>query len=70
MKEVLTIIRNCFSHIGRVSIGKNRETETIIYLNDYDGNEKTGEVICKYIDLIQLLRAPYIPSVKNNINTK
>ena len=70
MKEVLTIIRNCFSHIGRVSIGKNRETETIIYLNDYDGNGKTGEVICKYIDLIELLRAPYIPSVKNNINTK
>ena len=60
MKEVLTIIRNCFSHIGRVYIGKNKGVETSIILNDYDSNnEKSGEVICKYNDLIQLLKEPY-----------
>ena len=55
MQEVLTIIRNCFSHIGRIYIGKNN-----IILNDYDTNgQKSGEVICKYIDLIELLKDPY-----------
>lgn len=60
MKDVLTIIRNCFSHIGRIYIGKNNGTDTNIILNDYDTNgEKSGEVICRYIDLIELLRDPY-----------
>jgi len=60
MHDVLTIIRNCFSHIGRIYIGKNNGTETNIILNDYDTNgEKSGEVICKYKDLIELLQNPY-----------
>jgi len=60
MHDVLTIIRNCFSHIGRIYIGKNNGTDTNIILNDYDTNgEKSGEVICRYIDLIELLRDPY-----------
>lgn len=70
MKDVLTIIRNCFSHIGRVYIGKDRGTRTNIILNDYDANEKSGEVICRYEDLIKLLRDPYIPTEKNKIKVK
>ena len=66
MKEVLTIIRNSFSHIGRVYIGKDRQEQTTIILNDYDTNgEKSGEVICKYVDLIELLRDPYINQKQN-----
>lgn len=60
MEEALTVIRNCFSHVGRISLGKNHGDLTTIILNDYDTNgEKTGEVICKYGDLINLLSAPY-----------
>ena len=63
MKSVLTIIRDSFSHIGRIHIGKNLELETYIVLNDYDGNnKKTGEVKCRYKDLIEFLRAPYMYS--------
>ncbi|MBE6154873.1 MAG: hypothetical protein E7163_04815 [Firmicutes bacterium] len=60
MKDVLEIIRNSFSHIGRIRMKKNRGTNTIIKLNDYDNNnEKSGEVNCEYMDLIQVLNAPY-----------
>ena len=61
MQDVLTIIRNSFSHIGRIYVGKNNGIETNIVLNDYDINgEKSGEVICQYMDLIELLRNPYL----------
>lgn len=71
MKDVLLIIRNCFSHIGRVYIGKDKGEYTFIILNDYDNNgEKSGEVTCRYTDLIELLRAPYISSEQINKNTK
>ena len=60
IQDVLTIIRNSFSHIGRITIGKNKGIETNIILNDYDTNgEKSAEVTCKYTDLIELLRNPY-----------
>lgn len=70
MREVLTIIRNCFSHIGRVTVGKNRGGDTSIILNDYDSNnEKSGEVVCKYNDLIHLLNEPYI-YLEQNVKEK
>jgi len=60
MQDVLTIIRNCFSHIGRISTRKNDGVDTRIVLNDYDTNgEKSAEVTCRYIDLIELLKNPY-----------
>lgn len=60
MNEILTIIRNCFSHIGRITFGKNNGPFTIINLNDYDNNNiKSGEVRCEYIDLVNLLGYPY-----------
>ena len=66
MKDVLTIIRNCFSHIGRIYVGKNTGLSTNIILNDYDTNgEKSGEVICKYINLIELLQDPYQSNYKS-----
>lgn len=68
MQEVLTIIRNCFSHIGRIYIGKNNGPKTNIVLNDYDTNgEKSGEIFCRYIDLINLLRQPYYNVNQNHI---
>ena len=60
MEDVLTIIRNSFSHIGRIYIGKYHGSSTTIILNDYDTDgKKSGDVICRYEDLIQLLRDPY-----------
>lgn len=60
MVEVLTIIRNCFSHVGRIYIGKDRGEQTNVVLNDYDtDNTKSGTVICTYMGLINLLRNPY-----------
>jgi len=58
MKDVLTIIRNSFSHIGRITIKNDKGINTNIILNDYDNNGKTGEVRCTSGSLIQLLRAP------------
>lgn len=64
MEETIKIIRNCFSHIGRMYIGKDRQMDTIVILNDYDNNnEKSGEVICRYVDLINVLTQP-LQSVK------
>ena len=71
MKEVLLIIRNCFSHIGRIYIGKDRGENTYIVLNDYDNDgQKSGEVVCRYQDLIELLREPYIPEQPNKRTLK
>ncbi len=52
MQETLEIIRNGFSHIGRVRINDRG----IVIINDYDENKnKTGEVICHYNTLLELL---------------
>jgi hypothetical protein len=60
MKDVLTIIRNCFSHVGRIYIGKDKLLSSFIILSDFDNNgEKSGEVICSYDNLIKLLNEPY-----------
>lgn len=60
MKDALTIIRNCFSHIGRVHIGLNMGKDTVIVLNDYDNNgNKTGCVIGTYENIINLLKYPF-----------
>ena len=55
MQETLEIIRNGFSHIGRVRIND----QGIVIINDYDENKnKTGEVICHYDNLLELLISP------------
>lgn len=60
MSEALTIIRNSLSHVGRISLGKNKGPDTRIILNDYDNdNEHTGAVICKYSDLLMVLGVPF-----------
>lgn len=65
MKDTLTTIRNCFSHIGRITIGEEKFDQTlhsyrIMYLTDYDNNNETsGIVICKYEDMINILKTPY-----------
>lgn len=60
MNEALTIIRNSFSHIGRVHIGKSNGKDTIIVLNDYDNvGNKTGAVIGTYESIINILKNPF-----------
>ena len=60
MGDALTIIRNCFAHIGRISLGIDNAGELIVYFNDYDNNkEKSGEAKCKYSTLIKLLTEPF-----------
>lgn len=70
MKDTLTTIRNCFSHIGRITIGEEKFDQTlhsyrIMYLTDYDNNNETsGIVICKYEDMINILKTPYEKTLK------
>ncbi len=59
MSETLTIIRNCFSHLERIYVGKNKGLDTTIILSDYDNTgEKSGEVITTYKQLLYLLSLP------------
>ncbi len=59
MSETLTIIRNCFSHLERIYVGKNKGLDTTIILSDYDNTgEKSGEVIATYKQLLYLLTLP------------
>lgn len=66
MEEVLTIIRNSFSHIGRISVINNKNDMPRIILNDYDNDgNKTGEARVGYFDLINMLRIPYFDNHHN-----
>lgn len=61
MEEALTIIRNSFSHIGRMYVGKDYFTNTRLILNDFDTDgKKSGTVVCSYINLIKMLREPLL----------
>lgn len=61
MSDAITIIRNSFSHIGRIFVDKSNNISPIIVLSDYDNNgDKSGEVVCNYFDLINLLRIPFL----------
>ncbi|MBO5375685.1 MAG: hypothetical protein J6A52_02425, partial [Bacilli bacterium] len=69
MEDALTIIRNSFSHVGRIFMGKDKGEETTVILNDYDSNnEKSGVVTCRYNDLIELLESPYEFSKNKGLN--
>lgn len=66
MEEALVIIRNAFSHIGRIYVGKERFKNTTIILNDFDiDGKKSGAVMCPYFDLINLLRNPFYEGMVN-----
>lgn len=68
MKDVLEIIRNSLSHMGRIYIGKDRTTDTFVVLNDYENNGgKSGEVLSTYMGIINLLRDPYYGSVSRRL---
>lgn len=59
MKEALTIIRNCFSHLERIYIGPNKKDNTTIILSDYDNKgNKSGEVITTYGHLLYMILRP------------
>lgn len=59
MKETLTIIRNCFSHLERIYIGHDKKDNTTIILNDYDNNgNKSGEIITTYGHLLYMILRP------------
>ena len=65
MNDALTIIRNCFSHIGRITIGNEKigkylKTYKYIHMTDYDEkNNKSAFLECKYDNLLKVLNAPY-----------
>lgn len=65
MNDALTIIRNCFSHIGRTTIGKEKigkylQTYRYIHMTDFDEkNNISGMIECKYDDLLKILNSPY-----------
>ena len=68
MSEVLTVIRNSISHIGRINVTTNDNVHIAIILNDYDNqNNHTGAVIGKYQSIIDLLSSPF---EKTEIKTK
>ena len=65
MNEAITIIRNCFSHIGRITLGEEKMDRYLrihryIYLTDYDNdNEISGILQCEYEDLLKIINTPY-----------
>ena len=61
MKEALTIIRNCFSHLERIYVGHDKHLNTVLVLNDYDNKgNKSGEVITTYGNLLYILQIPLV----------
>lgn len=60
MNQVLRVMRNSLSHIGRISISTSNKGETYIVLNDYDDEgRKSGQVVCKYTALRNIFTEPY-----------
>lgn len=60
-KEWLLILRNCLSHIGRITVGSNFGMSTSITLNDYDNYDKrSGIIFVKYGHLLDILTNPYM----------
>lgn len=65
MNEAITIIRNCFSHIGRITLGEGKRDKYLrlhkyIYLTDFDNdNEISGILQCEYEDLLKIINTPY-----------
>ena len=58
-KEWLLVLRNCFSHVGRISIKENLGLESQVTLTDFDNNnERTGIVFCKYAAILDVLFKP------------
>ena len=65
--ETLDVIRNCFSHLGRVKVSDYFLTDrAYVYLTDYDENgDISGLVKTNYYSLIDLLHKG-IPANSNN----
>lgn len=58
MEDVMTIMRNCFAHPGRVTYTIDKDGEPILVLNDYYENEKTGQIIIHPEDFFKLINEP------------
>lgn len=60
MKDALVVIRDSFSHIGRIYVGKNFGLDTTIIMRDYYDNEdlESGCVILKLSTLLDILEKP------------
>ena len=58
-EEALEIMRNCFAHIGRISLSKKAPiNENMIIFLDYDNNnELSGKIICNFMNLIRILNS-------------
>lgn len=69
--EIIEIIRNSLSHIGRINIIQDSFSQTKIIFNDYDNNHiHSGAVIMPYNDFLKLLKDPLKETnEKKNIKT-
>ncbi len=69
--EIIEIIRNSLSHIGRINIIQDSFSQTKIIFNDYDNNHiRSGSVIMPYNDFLKLLKDPLNETnEKKNIKT-
>lgn len=60
-EEWLIILRNCLSHVGRITIGRDYYGETQITLNDYENdNTRSGIIFTKYFKLLDVLTNPFM----------
>lgn len=63
-KETLTIIRNCFSHLGRVKIRRN-DDDTIEFFDYSETNELSGYIKTDIYSLFEFLKQPSFTKVIN-----
>ncbi|MBE6152613.1 MAG: hypothetical protein E7166_00085 [Firmicutes bacterium] len=69
--EVIEIIRNCLSHIGRINIIQDDYNEAKVIFNDYDNNHiHSGTVVMPYKQFIKVLNYPLSKTDENkNLKT-
>ncbi len=59
MNDTLTIMRNSFSHLGRIYISSNRDLDSLVILNDYNcDNIESGIVTTNIESICTLLQMP------------
>lgn len=69
--EVIEIIRNSLSHIGRINIIQDVSNQIKIIFNDYDNNHNhSGTVVMEYNEFLDLLSSPLsVDKEKKNLKT-
>lgn len=70
-EEWLIILRNCLSHVGRITIGRDYFGETQITLNDYENNNtRSGIIFTKYYRLLDVLTNPFMSILSKELDSE